>query len=70
MTTEQNIAARARCCCADLCFLRPFFENGSKEREEVERRIQVLRGNPTDGQINAAWKMVAIIHDQIRNDAK
>jgi hypothetical protein len=66
MTTEQNTAARARCCRADLCFLRSFLANGTKEREEIECRIQVLSGNPTDEQINAAWKIAAIIHDEIR----
>ena len=61
-----NLEKKARCCASDLCFLRPFLAKWTKEREEVERHIQALRGSPTEEQINAAWQLAAIIHEQIR----
>ena len=60
-----NLDRKARCCRADLRFLLSLPAD-SPLREKVEGRLRQIDGNPTDEQINAAWKMAAIIHDQIR----
>lgn len=67
MTQEQNNTARARCCLSDLRFLLSILPENSGRRMEVQALIGQLENLPTDDQINAAWRLAAIIHDEIRN---
>jgi len=61
-----NLEKKARCCRADLRFLLSLLAD-SQHREKVEGRLRQIGGSPTEEQINAAWKLAAIIHEQIRN---
>lgn len=65
-----NTRARAVCCRSDLRFLLSILPEDSPHREKVESRLRQIEGNPTDEQINAAWQLATIIHDQIRNATK
>lgn len=60
-----NLEKKARCCRADLRFLLSLLAD-SPHREKVEGRLRQIEGSPTDEQINAAWQIAAIIHDEIR----
>lgn len=60
-----NLEKKARCCRADLRFLLSLLAD-SPHREKVEGRLRQIEGSPTDEQINAAWQLAAIIHDEIR----
>ena len=60
-----NLDRKARCCRSDLRFLLSLPAD-SPLREKVEGRLRQIEGSPTNEQINAAWKMAAIIHEQIR----
>lgn len=62
----ENTRARAVCCRSDLRFLLSILPEDSPHREKVESRLRQIEGNPTDEQINAAWQLAAIIHDEIR----
>lgn len=66
MTQEQNNTARARCCLSDLRFLLSILPENSGRRMEVQALIGQIENLPTDDQINAAWIIVAIIHEKIR----
>lgn len=66
MTPEDNTRARAACCRADLRFLLSILPDNIGRRMEVQALIRQMQGNPTDEQINAAWRQAAIIHDEIR----
>ncbi len=61
-----NLEKKARCCRADLRFLISLLAD-SPHREKVEGRLRQIEGSPTNEQLNAAWKLAAIIHEQIRN---
>ena len=61
-----NLEKKARCCRADLRFLISLLAD-SPYREKVEGRLRQIEGSPTNEQLNAAWKLAAIIHEQIRN---
>lgn len=60
-----NLDRKAHCCRSDLRFLLSMLAD-SPHREKVEGRLRQIEGSLTDEQINAAWKMAAIIHDEIR----
>ena len=60
-----NLDHKAHCCRSDLRFLLSLLAD-SPHREKVEGRLRQIEGSPTNEQINAAWKMAAIIHEQIR----
>ena len=61
-----NLDRKARCCRSDLRFLLSLLAD-SPHREKVKGRLRQIEGSPTEEQINAAWNMAAIIHEQIRN---
>ena len=60
-----NLEKKSRCCRSDLRFLLSLLAD-SPHREKVEGRLRQIEGSPTDEQINAAWQIAAIIHDEIR----
>jgi len=60
-----NLEKKSRCCLADLRFLLSLLAD-SPHLEKVEGRLRQIEGSPTDEQLNAAWKLAAIIHEQIR----
>jgi hypothetical protein len=60
-----NLEKKSRCCRSDLRFLLSLLAD-SPHREKVEGRLRQIEGSPTDEQINAAWQLAAIIHDEIR----
>jgi len=60
-----NLEKKARCCRADLRFLLSLLAD-SPHREKVDGSLRQIEGSPTDEQINAAWQLAAIIHEQIR----
>jgi hypothetical protein len=60
-----NLDNKATCCRSDLRFLLSLLAD-SPHREKVQGRLRQIQGRPTEEQINAAWKMAAIIHEQIR----
>jgi hypothetical protein len=60
-----NLEKKSRCCRSDLRFLLSLLAD-SPHREKVEGRLRQIEGSPTDEKINAAWKLAAIIHDEIR----
>ena len=61
-----NLERKARCCAADLRFLISVLPDHSSRRNEIVSLILVMRNNPTNEQINAAWKRAAIIHEELR----
>jgi hypothetical protein len=62
-----NLDRKARCCRADLRFLLSLLED-SPHRGKVEGRLRQIQGSPTNEQLTAAWKLAAIIHEQIRKN--
>ena len=60
-----NLEKKSRCCRSDLRFLLSLLAD-SPHREKVEGRLRQIEGSPTNEQLNAAWEMAAIIHEQIR----
>lgn len=63
-----NLERKARCCESDLRFLISVLPDHSSRRNEIVALILEMRNNPTDEQINAAWKIAAIIHEEIRRN--
>jgi hypothetical protein len=61
-----NLDRKARCCAADLKFLLSLLPEDSDRRVEVSFLIVQMRKDPTNEQINAAWKIAAIIHEELR----
>ena len=63
-----NLDRKARCCRSDLRFLLSILPPSSLRHDEIRVWIRQIEGSQTDEQINAAWKLAAIIHEQIRNE--
>ena len=61
-----NLDRKARCCRSDLRFLLSILPPSSLRHDEIRVWIRQIEGSPTDEQLNAAWQIAAIIHDEIR----
>lgn len=61
-----NLDRKARCCRSDLRFLLSLLPVGTDAWHEVYELFEIANNYPTDEQINAAWQLAAIIHDEIR----
>jgi len=62
-----NLDHKAHCCRSDLRFLLSILPPSSLRHDEIRVWLRQIEGSPTDEQLNAAWKLAAIIHEQIRN---
>ncbi len=62
----NNLERKARCCENDLHFLLSLLPEDSDRRVEVSFLIVQMHKDPTNEQINAAWKIAAIIHEELR----
>jgi len=60
-----NLERKARCYESDLRFLLSLLPEGSQKKWEINALIRTLK-EPTNEKINAAWRIAAIIHEEIR----
>ena len=65
MIAERNTRAKATCCLSDLRFLLQIAKHYNLSGP-VLNLIHMVERNPTEPVITAAWKQVAMIHDEIR----